>query len=42
MSFTALDGLPMGTRCGALDAGVLEEIDTYIAHAKETAPAAFA
>jgi acetate kinase len=23
MSFTALDGLPMGTRCGALDAGVL-------------------
>jgi acetate kinase len=23
MSFTALDGLPMGTRCGALDPGVL-------------------
>lgn len=23
MSFTALDGLPMGTRCGALDAGVV-------------------
>ncbi len=23
MSFTALDGLPMGTRCGAIDAGVL-------------------
>jgi acetate kinase len=23
MGFTALDGLPMGTRCGALDAGVL-------------------
>jgi acetate kinase len=23
MSFTPLDGLPMGTRCGALDAGVL-------------------
>src|SRR5262249_36775645 len=23
MGFTALDGLPMGTRCGALDAGVI-------------------
>lgn len=23
MSFTALDGLPMGTRCGAIDAGVI-------------------
>src|SRR5262249_28723039 len=23
MSFTALDGLPMGTRCGQIDAGVL-------------------
>src|SRR5205085_3943025 len=23
MAFTALDGLPMGTRCGALDPGVL-------------------
>src|SRR3546814_13311287 len=23
MSFTALDGLPMGTRCGAIDPGVL-------------------
>jgi acetate kinase len=23
MGFTALDGLPMGTRCGALDAGVV-------------------
>src|SRR5262249_55954052 len=23
MGFTAVDGLPMGTRCGALDAGVL-------------------
>ena len=23
MSFTALDGLPMGTRCGAVDAGVI-------------------
>src|SRR5262249_61443690 len=23
MSFTALDGLPMGTRCGALDPGVI-------------------
>ena len=23
MGFTALDGLPMGTRCGALDPGVI-------------------
>ena len=23
MSFSALDGLPMGTRCGTLDPGVL-------------------
>jgi acetate kinase len=23
MGFTAIDGLPMGTRCGALDPGVL-------------------
>jgi acetate kinase len=34
MGFTALDGLPMGTRCGALDAGVV----VYLIQQKEVSP----
>lgn len=36
MSFTALDGLPMGTRCGALDPGVI----LYLLQAKAMSPGA--
>jgi acetate kinase len=34
MGFTALDGLPMGTRCGELDAGVV----LYLLQQKEMSP----
>jgi acetate kinase len=36
MGFTALDGLPMGTRCGALDPGVI----LYLLEERRMAPAA--
>jgi acetate kinase len=36
MGFTALDGLPMGTRCGALDPGVI----LYLQQARRMSPAA--
>jgi acetate kinase len=36
MGFTALDGLPMGTRCGALDAGVV----LYLLQQKQMTPVA--
>ena len=36
MGFTALDGLPMGTRCGALDPGVI----LYLQQARGMSPAA--
>jgi acetate kinase len=36
MGFTALDGLPMGTRCGALDPGVI----LYLLQERRMAPAA--
>ncbi len=38
MSFTALDGLPMGTRCGQLDPGVI----LYLLQEKKLSPAALA
>jgi acetate kinase len=34
MGFTALDGLPMGTRCGELDAGVV----LYLIQQKRMSP----